>query len=123
MKILTKRLITTVATTVVVITVSVGAAFAQHTFSGKTSYCTATLTAKQRSTKIALRKSPGTKYLTLGYGLVGDRVFVLSSSAPELDAHQDSQGHIWYRVGFPRSGAKGWIRQDFLRMKCTTSEE
>jgi hypothetical protein len=122
---LTKRLITTVATTVVVITAPVASAFAQHTFSREASYCTATLAARQRSAKIALRASPGTKYRALGYGLVGDRVYVLVNpgAAPELHARQDSQGYTWHRVGFPGSGAKGWIRQDFLRIKCTTSEE
>lgn len=35
--------------------------------------------------RITLRSGPGTNYRSLGYGLVGDRVQVLTQSPPELD--------------------------------------
>lgn len=42
----------------------------------------------------------------IGYG--GDRVVILAKAC-------DSAGFNWYRVQFRQSGAKGWIRGDFVR--------
>jgi len=82
------------------------------------SICTATLIADSPSARINLRSGAGTNYKNQGYGLVGDFVYILSNSPPEADYREDSQGYIWYRVEFPKSKAMGWIRQDFLRLKC-----
>ena len=92
---------------------------AQHTFSSEQSLCTGILTAQSRSARINLRSGPSTDYQSRGYGLVGDLVYVLSSSPPEADYKQDKHGYIWYRVGFPGSGAKGWIREDLIELKCS----
>lgn len=92
--------------------------FAQHTFPNERSHCRATLTADTPNSRITLRSGPGTNYQSLGYGLAGDRVYVLTLSPPETDYEKDAQGSGWYRVGFPGSGAKGWIREDFLRVRC-----
>ncbi|MFB2880592.1 hypothetical protein [Floridanema aerugineum] len=40
--------------------------------------------------RITLRSGLGTNYRSLGYGLVGDRVQVLTQSPPELDYDEDS---------------------------------
>lgn len=93
-------------------------ALAQNTFGNERSQCQATLTATNRNSRITLRSGPGTNYRSVGYGLVGDRVYVLTVIPPEVDYQKDRQGYGWYRVGFPRSGAKGWIREDFLRVQC-----
>ncbi len=90
----------------------------QHSFSSERSLCTAILVAQVTNSRINLRSGPGTNYRNLGYGLVGDFVYILSSLPPEADFKKDQQGYLWYRVGFPKSGAVGWIRQDFLKFQC-----
>ncbi len=91
---------------------------AQHHFSGQRSHCHALLQANDPGSRITLRAGPGTQHTSRGYGLVGDRVHVLTSTPPELDYSTDRQGYLWYRVGFPGSGASGWIRKDFLDLRC-----
>lgn len=87
-------------------------------FPPQRSICTANLTASSSSARINLRSGAGTNYSSRGYGLVGDFIYILSSSPPESDYRQDSQGNLWYRVEFPKSKARGWIREDFLRIRC-----
>jgi len=111
-------------------------ALSQHSFGNERSQCEATLTAKRNRVSaitlvfdrdlvekpgfwwITLRQGPGTNYRSNGYGLVGDRVYILTVIPPDIDYKKDSQGYGWYRVGFPKSGVSGWIREDFLRVKC-----
>ncbi|MFP4338392.1 MAG: hypothetical protein ACLFQP_10725 [Halothece sp.] len=113
-----KKILLGLTTVAAVITVPVSAVLAQYTFPRERSHCTARLTAVNRDSRITLRSGPGTNYRRLGYGLVGDGVYMLTSSPPELDYGKDAQGYVWYRVGFPGSGAKGWIREDFLNRQC-----
>ena len=113
-----KRLIPWLATTTLAISIPTPAVFAQHTFPNERSHCRATLSANEPNSRITLRSLPGSNYRSLGYGLVGDRVQVLTLSPTEVDYEKDRQGNGWYRVGFPKSGAKGWIREDFLRVQC-----
>ena len=85
------------------------------------SYCAATLIGKTPGSRINLRSGPSTNYQGQGYGLVGDSVHILRRSGgtpQDLAAAKDTQGSTWYRVGFPESGARGWIRQDFIRAEC-----
>lgn len=90
-----------------------------HDFQGQQSLCIATLIAQNPNARINLRSGPGTYFESEGYGLVGDNVYILSKMPPEADYAEDRQGNLWYRVGFPRSGASGWIREDFLkRLHC-----
>jgi len=65
------------------------------------------LVARDRTSQITLRNGPGMQFNSPGYGLVGDAVDV-------LDVANDSSGNVWYKVKFPRSGAEGWIRGDYL---------
>lgn len=90
----------------------------QQHFEQQRSLCTAKLIANNPDSRINFRSGPGTQYQRLGYGLVGDQVYILASSPPEADYEKDSQGYIWYRVGFPESGAKGWMRADLLQRSC-----
>ena len=99
-------------------TIPATAALAQHTFPGDRSHCVATLTANNPNSRINLRSGAGTNYRYLGYGLVGDNVYVLTNRPPEYDYEFDNQGYGWIRVGFPVSGAQGWIREDFLNVEC-----
>lgn len=118
-----KRLIPWLAITTTAFSIPTSAVFAQYTFANERSHCQATLTANEPNSRITLRSGAGSNYRSLGYGLVGDRVQVLTLSPPELDYEEDSQGRVWYRIGFPRSGAKGWIRKDFLRLQCIPLNE
>ncbi|MBE9226987.1 SH3 domain-containing protein [Phormidium sp. LEGE 05292] len=91
----------------------------QHSFGNQRSQCEATLTTIDKNTRITLRQGPGMDYRSNGYGLVGDRGYILTVIPPDIDYKKDRQGYGWYRVGFPKSGLSGWIREDFLRVKCT----
>jgi hypothetical protein len=66
----------------------------------------AILTANDSDSRINLRDTASTTGKELGYGLVGDRVEILEQTT--------SDGYTWHRVRFPRSGAVGWIRSDFV---------
>ena len=99
-------------------TISATEAFAQHTFPSERSHCVATLTANNPNSRINLRSGAGTNHRYLGYGLVGDNVYVLTNRPPEFDYEFDNRGYGWIRVGFPVSGARGWIREDFLNVEC-----
>lgn len=108
-----------IATTTAGLLAPIAAVLAQNSFGDETSQCQATLIGNEPNSRITLRSGPGSNYQSLGYGLVGDHVQILTRIAPEIDTRKDSQGNLWYRVGFPSSGAKGWIREDFLRLQCT----
>ena len=85
------------------------------------SYCAATLVGKTPGTRINLRSGPGTNYKQQGYGLVGDSVHLLKKpgGTPRDKAiATDRQGATWYKVGFPKSGARGWVREDFMTPEC-----
>ncbi len=85
------------------------------------SYCAAKLTGQTPGSRINLRSGPGTNYQQNGYGLVGDSVHILQKpggTPRDLAFAKDRQGATWYRVGFPKSGARGWVRQDFMTPEC-----
>ncbi len=85
------------------------------------SYCAATLIGKTSGSRINLRSGPSRNYQEQGYGVVGDSVHILKKlggTPQDLAAAKDTQGSTWYRVGFPKSGARGWVHQDFIRAEC-----
>uniref|UniRef100_A0A0C1R0Y9 SH3b domain-containing protein n=1 Tax=Tolypothrix bouteillei VB521301 TaxID=1479485 RepID=A0A0C1R0Y9_9CYAN len=84
------------------------------------SYCMATLIGQEYGSRINLRSGPGTNFPDKGYGLVGDRVHILREvgGSPRDLATVERQGSVWYRVGFPKSGARGWVREDFISPEC-----
>lgn len=67
----------------------------------------ATLIAKDPKAQINLRSTPSAKGKLLGYGVVGDRVTVM--------AEKETEGYTWSYVKFSKSGAKGWVRGDFIK--------
>lgn len=67
----------------------------------------ATLMAQQASSRINVRSAPSTRATAAHYGLVGDRVEVMSWLI-------GSDDYGWGYVQFG-SGAKGWVRSDFIR--------
>ncbi len=64
------------------------------------------LTANDAKARINLRETPSEIGRYLGYGIVGDRVQAIDQTT--------SDGYVWYKVHFPKSGAQGWIRGDFV---------
>jgi hypothetical protein len=66
----------------------------------------AVLTANDPDSRINLRNTPSASGKDLGYGVVGDRVQIIEQISTD--------GYTWHKVRFPRSGAVGWIRGDFV---------
>ena len=60
-----------------------------------------------QGSQINVRSGPGTDYVAQHYGLSGDRVFVLNEA-------RGNDGYRWWYLQFKESGAKGWIREDFV---------
>jgi hypothetical protein len=66
----------------------------------------AVLTTNDPDSQINLRDTPSLTGKDLGYGVVGDRVQIIAQTTTD--------GYTWHKVRFPRSGAVGWIRGDFV---------
>lgn len=64
------------------------------------------LIAKDPKIQINLQSIPSAKGKLLGYEVVGDRVTVMATKTDE--------GYTWSDVKFSKSGAKDWVRKDFL---------
>lgn len=69
----------------------------------------ATLQADHPDAQINVRDGPGMNFYNRHYGLPGDQVRIISYQ-------NGTDGFVWYQVEFPNSGAKGWIRNDFIRL-------
>lgn len=69
----------------------------------------AVLTATDRGARINVRAQPSVNARSPHYGVAGDRVEVLREVA-------GSDGFTWYYVEFYGSGARGWVRGDFVRL-------
>jgi hypothetical protein len=69
---------------------------------------TGVLAAEDPDSRINLRSESSLNSELKGYGLVGDEVRL-------LDASLSGDGYVWYFVEFKISGAKGWIRGDFIK--------
>jgi serine/threonine protein kinase, bacterial len=67
------------------------------------------LTAKEPDAKINVRAGAGTDFENLHYGIVGDKVIVISSD-------RDGANSTWYQIKFS-SGAQGWVHEDFINVK------
>ena len=67
----------------------------------------ATLIAQDQGSRINVRSAPSTTAAAPHYGLAGDRVEITRSS-------MGRDGYQWFYVQFS-SGAKGWVRSDFVR--------
>jgi Bacterial SH3 domain len=62
---------------------------------------------QQPGSRVNVRSAPSTRASAPHYGLVGDYVEVLDSAIGD-------DGYTWFFVEFPRSGARGWIRGDYI---------
>lgn len=73
----------------------------------------AVLSGSDLGSHINVRSAPTTTASSPHYGLVGDRVEVLNQT-------EGSDGYPWYYIQFS-SGAKGWVRGDFVSVASSTS--
>jgi hypothetical protein len=71
----------------------------------------ATLTARDPGSHINLRVRPTIRSAAPQYGLMGDRVEILTCV---YDTDTPGSDLNWCQVRFPRSGAIGWVRSDFM---------
>lgn len=67
----------------------------------------AVLVGRVTGSRVNVRAYPSTQADSPHYGLVGDRVEIIRQT-------EGRDGYTWYYVEF-NSGAKGWIRSDFVR--------
>lgn len=65
------------------------------------------LYGQEAGSRVNIRSAPSTSAKALHYGLVGDYVEVINSQISQ-------DGYTWYYVEFPASGARGWVRGDFI---------
>jgi hypothetical protein len=79
-----------------------------------TSTLEAILTTNDTNAQVNVRATPSVTSKLLGYGRVGDRVIVIKQAASA-----DGDRYTWYQVRFPNSGAIGWIREDFIRLRTS----
>lgn len=117
-----KTLIVAALATTTTFVFSIAAQAQKNPFPGLDSYCQATLKGRQRGGRINVREGAGTNYRVLHYGISGERVILLREKPngdPErLAVRADKQGYNWYKVGFPKSRATGWVRSDLLEPEC-----
>lgn len=69
----------------------------------------AKLVAQDRDSQINVRAQPTTASRANSYGYSGDRIEVLNIVKGE-------DGYFWFQVEFNTSGAKGWVRGDFIQL-------
>lgn len=91
------KVLSTIAATAIVCSAWITPALAQD----------AVLRASTPNAEINLRAGASTTSTVVGYGVVGDRVRILSEA-------RGSDGFTWYQVRFYNSGETGWIRGDFI---------
>jgi hypothetical protein len=64
------------------------------------------LAGSEPGSRVNVRSGPSITDTAIHYGLVGDRVWASRTT--------HSSGYTWYFVGFPASGASGWVRGDLI---------
>jgi len=67
----------------------------------------ARLTTSDYGSQINIRSGPGTGYSSPHYGYAGDGVNVINETIA-------NDGYMWYYIEFYGSGARGWVRGDFI---------
>jgi hypothetical protein len=77
-------------------------------YDGINSGDSSTLVSYELGTPINVRDGASRNAYARHIGYAGDRVVILAQAC-------DKEGFKWYRVQFRQSGAKGWVRGDFIR--------
>jgi hypothetical protein len=73
---------------------------------------TATLTSNDANSRINVHTAPSIESPFPQYGLPGDIVEILRQT-------KGKDGYTWYYVKFKVSGAKGWVRQDLIKLSSS----
>jgi hypothetical protein len=99
---------------------SLAVSFPTRSLSQPLSGCEARLVSEDRDAQINVREGPGRQYNSPHYGLVGDKVIILlAESREDFAIEEDRNGILWVKVEFINSGARGWVRRDFVsRFSC-----
>lgn len=83
--------------------------FAQNCrYTGMTAGNTGFLVSSESRSPINVRDGANRRAYARHIGYAGDPVVILAKAC-------DGEGFNWYRVQFRQSGAKGWVRGDFVR--------
>ncbi len=86
--------------------------------------CVADIIGNDIGSQVNIRSGAGTIFNVIGTVSVGNLVIVANDDRDKSGvvaplSRQDSQGDVWYlTTRFRASEYKGWIRADFLRIKC-----
>jgi hypothetical protein len=67
------------------------------------------LVAQDPQAQINVRTGAGSSFERRHYGVVGDKVTVITSV-------RGKDGYTWYQIKFPTSGADGWVRDEFIQV-------
>ncbi|GBO53871.1 hypothetical protein APA_1819 [Pseudanabaena sp. lw0831] len=86
--------------------------------------CVADIIGKDIGSQVNIRSGAGTIFNVIGTVSVGNLVIVANDDRDKSGvvaplSRKDSQGDVWYlTTRYRASEYKGWIRADFLRLKC-----
>jgi Bacterial SH3 domain len=86
--------------------------------------CVADVIGENIGSQVNIRSGAGSIFNVIGTVSVGNLVIVVNddqdrSGVVSPFSRKDSQGNVWYlTTRFRASEYKGWIRSDFLRLRC-----
>jgi hypothetical protein len=86
--------------------------------------CVADILGEDIGSQVNIRSGAGTIFNVVGTVSVGNLVIVANDDRDKSGvvsplSRQDSQGDVWYlTTRYRASEYKGWIRADFLQLKC-----
>jgi len=86
--------------------------------------CVADILGEDIGSQVNIRSGAGTIFSVIGTVSVGNLVIVANddrdtSGVVSPLSREDSQGDVWYLTTRLRASEyKGWIRSDFLRLRC-----
>ena len=86
--------------------------------------CVADIIGEDIGSQVNIRSGAGSNFSVVGTVSVGNLVIVVNNDQDRSGvvspfSRRDNQGNIWYlTTRFRGSEYKGWIREDFLRLRC-----
>ncbi|MBD2176186.1 SH3 domain-containing protein [Pseudanabaena sp. FACHB-1998] len=86
--------------------------------------CIADIIGEDMGSQVNIRSGAGTIFDVIGTVSVGNLVIVANDDQEKSGvvaplSRKDSEGKVWYlTTRFRASPYKGWIREDFLKLRC-----